>query len=409
MTFSLYSNADVSGWKVIKGGTGEPPPSGTNYAQFTPGSYMLLSLSQGVRVNNVITVPAWSGYATALGEIKNRSSMTGLQLRFYWNQVEYNKGVYTFDFIGKALDDFADTTKVGVNKKVILLFAVTVGTGVAADAAHVVPPYMLSTTTNKMGPGSDGVNYEGGQWGYDGAASDGYRIRMSNGNVIARLKLMMTALATYLRNHANYSSFESLAFSESALGSVLPGWTFPPEEPTRANTMSVARHFDNLVPERMTHLMINYPNSTDANPGRIDTSIDECETYKLGFGSPDVFWDSEPLWRLPDANGLGEGAMRQMSHFPGARIASIQAQDQWCTEFPASGNSYVCPAPGHLPTFLENYTNCMNILNAHYIIWQRETQTDPNNPSQQLYQTLLQFYNTNRPTNTTRPTVWKTY
>ena len=60
MSFSLYSNGDVSGWKVIKGGTGggseEPPPGGTNYAQFTPGTYMLLNLSQGARVNNVITV-----------------------------------------------------------------------------------------------------------------------------------------------------------------------------------------------------------------------------------------------------------------------------------------------------------------------------------------------------------------
>lgn len=381
----------------------------TNYAQFTPGSYMLLNLSQGVRVNNVITVPAWSGYTTALGEIKNRSSMTGLQLRFYWNQVEYNKGVYDFSFIGDALNDFADTTKVGLNKKIILLFSVTVGTGTGTDAAHVVPPYMLSTTADKMGPGSDGVDYDGGQWGYLGAASDGYRIRMSNANVITRLKLMLTALASYLRSHPNYSVFESLGFSESALGSALAGWTLPSEEDTRANTMSVARHFDALVPERMTHLMINYPNSTDATPGRIDTSIDECETYKLGFGSPDVFWDSESLWRVANANGNGEGAMRQMSKFNGARIASVQAQDQWCTEFPASGLSSVCPAPGHVPTFLENYNNCINILQANYIIWQRETQTDPNNTSQQLYQTLLQFYNTNRPTNTTRPSNWKTY
>lgn len=411
MTFSLYSNADVSGWKVIKGGTGggsSPPPSGTNYAQFTPGNYMLLTLAAGVRVNNVIT-GGHSGYTTALSEVKNRNTMVGLQLRWYWNQVEYNKGVYNYDVFNGPMNDFGDVTKVGNNKKLMFLFAVTASTGVAADAAHAVPPYMLSTTSDKMGPGSDGVDYDGGQWGYNGSGSDGYRIRFTNANVLTRLKLMLTNVGNFIRNHPNYHVFETMAFSESAIGAALPGYTVPDEELTSENTFEAAMAFDDAVPERMTHLMINYPNSSNSNPGRIDAQIDRCRTHKLGFGSPNVFWDSEPLWRLPNAQGNGEGAMRQMSHYEGARIAQLQGQDQWCTEFPGSGNVYVCPAPGHLPTFSEHYTNLTTILDAHYVVIQRENQTDPNNPSQKLYQTMLAFYNTNRPTNTVRPAVWKTY
>lgn len=387
---------------------------GTNYAQFTPGNYYLLETAQAQKSNNVLT--GWfGGYNgdtntyTAHSEIKNRVSMTGLQLRFYWNQVETSKGVYNFTRIGKFLDDLANTTRSGTNKKLILLFSVSIGDGHAADSLHVVPNYMLSVTADKQGPGSDGVDYDGGQWGYDGAGSDGYRVRIANNNVLARLNLMLEALADYLRAHPNYSVLESIAFSESSIGNVAAGWTAPNEQTTLENTLAAAMNLDAALPERMIHMMVNYPKSNDANPDRIDPIIDAMEANNLGFGSPNVFWDDNGLWSTANSNDNGAGAMTQMASFQGARLASLQGQDQWCTVFPASGDPTVCPAPGHRPTFTEHWNNLQSRLNPHYIIWQRAPQTDPNNPSQKLYESLLAFMNTTRTTNTTRPTKWKTY
>lgn len=402
------------GKKVRIAGSGGGGGGGTNYAQFTPGNYYLLPISASVKSSNTVT--GWySGYNpdsdtyTSLTEIKTRDSFKGIQVRFYWNQVETSKGVYNFTRLGRILDDVANTARSGVGKKVMFLFAVSVGDGHLVDSLHVVPEYMLSVTADKQGPGSDGIDYDGGQWGYDGAGSDGYRVRIANTNVLLRLNLMMSELGTYLRGHPNYATFESLAFSESSIGNVASGWTAPDEDTTLQNTIAAVLNFDNSVPERMTHPMINYPRSTDADPGRIDTSIDSMRANKLGFGSPNVFWDDNGLWSAANANGNGEGAMSQMASYQGARIASLQGQDQWCTAFPASGSSAVCPAPGHVPTFTEHYNNLVTRLNPHYVIYQRELQPDPNNTSVQLYQSLLAFHNTVRATNTTRPTLWKTY
>lgn len=385
---------------------------GTNYAQFTPGHYVLLNMNQGTRVNNVITGGVTS-YTTALGEIKARPALQGLQCRLYWNQIEYNKAVnandYDFSIVDNWLNTLGNESTSGVGKKLIILFSTQVSAGGhAANAAHVCPPYMLSTTADKMGPGSDGIDYDGGQWGYNGAAVDGYRLRIANDNVLARFNLMLTALASFIRNHPNYHVFESLTFTETADGNAAAGWTEPSLSTTMVNLLAATMTFDAGVPERMTHMMINHPRST-ATAENINYLTSRLAENKLGFGSPDVFWDKADLWNPPDANGRYNGALYQQARYDGAKIAGVQAQDQWCTTFPGGGDSSVCPAPGHVPTFLENYNNVVNIIGAHYCIWQRATEQDPNNPGQQLYQTMLQFFNTARPLNTTRPTIWKTY
>lgn len=403
------------------GGGGGGGGGGTNYAQFTGGHYILMNVNRGARTNNIITgatggTSVYTSYTTVLSEIKARPALAGAQCRIYWNQLERNTKAagpddYDFSLVGQVLDDFANTTKVGSNKKVMFLFAVSEGTGVAADAAHVVPNYMLSVTADKQGPGSDGVDYDGGQWGYDGAGSDGYRVRLANNNVLTRFNLMLSALASYIRNHPNYAVFESMAFSESAIGNALAGWTEPSETLTLQNAVAAAKTFDAGVPERMTHMMINYPTSTSAEPG-IEYLVEQSYINKFGFGSPDVFWDNSGLWRDASPSGYGKGCMQFMKEYTGARIASVQAQDQWCTMFPAGSNSRVCPSPGHVPTFLENYNNCVNILNAHYVIWQRATEDDPHyatNVHIPLSTAMLDFFTTSRPLNTTRPALWKTY
>lgn len=394
-----------------KATTSAPPPP-ADPTPFNPGHYVLLNINAATVTDHVVT-GGFSSYTTVLSEISTKPVIKGLQFRFYWNQFENNtKGSFDWTALDTVLRDMADPVKVGTGgKRIMILIALTAGDGQAADAAWIVPAYMVPTGADKMAAGTDGVDYDGGQYGYSGIGSSGYRVRLANANVINRFNIFLTAMCNHIKDMAAlpgklkpFDMLENISFTESAQGSVSAGYTDPGTMPQFTNLVAAADAVQAALPNRLVSMMSNFPRSTASVPG-IDYLIDQSELKKYALMTPDIFPDKADLWSAPNTSGFNEGVLHRMQSYTGARIPSVQEQDQRCTDFPTGG---VCGAT--VPTFASNFDVVKNVLGAHYCIWQRATQDDPNIAgTQPLYQSMYNFLTTGDKTlNTTRPTNYPT-
>lgn len=357
-----------------------------------------------------------SSYASVKTEMSSNAHIAGIKCRWYWTDFENavkatSDAGYDFSDVGLKLTDCAAR-----GKNLMVLIATSMGSGIGPSEPNIVPKYMI--TGSSSGNGSDGVAYQGGQWGYNSStgAAGGYRIRLANANVRARFNAMLRALARYLQAHPIFANFEHVAFTETAVGSVASGYTLPDEQATFDGILSAADALRDEMPSRNVAIAVNFETKKSAGQPGIPYLIAAMQTRGLVFNSPDTFKDKSDLWAAPNGSGLFGGALKYMQTYTGARSVECQDQDYKWTDLPL-GN-----VDGHKPAFQADIYDVAypsadpQSLDCNYVIWTRAAGSGNTNPDTGnfYYEDMYTFLNTKSAlpgcgANMSEPTNWPKY
>lgn len=345
-----------------------PPPPTPEEPDTVPiytsrGHHLATLLTHSGAVNGVPQT-AITAYSTVKSEMSGNqnTAIKVLKHRYYWNQFENTTaGVYDFSLLGTHLDDCAAMVPA---RKLTILLALTLDKGLLSTSPNVVPKFMVPTGADKM------ANvYEGGQWGYEGSISgSGYRVRLSNSQVQIALVNMLKAMGDYLKAHPNYARLDGIAFTELQTSNAATGYTEPDFVESADGLLLAANALRVKMPTKFIYVSVNNPKSTSTRIG-IDYIVPLLPAAKIGFGSPNLFPDSQTLWSPKNSNGYQEGCLVKMGYFDGFRIPEVQGQDYQSTNIPGA-------TPAHQPTLAELFDVLVD-LGAHACVWTRFGNTNP--------------------------------
>jgi hypothetical protein len=194
-----------------------------------------------------------------LDEIAEEPSIRGLQVRYYWNELEPRKGEY--DFL--ALDALLDRAE-SVNKQIIL----EVWTRSFGGRLKPSPAYIQ---TEEYGGGDYSVYNDGTR----------FATRVWNPAVMDRLIALYQALGERYDSHPN---FEAIATAETALGGTvtnLPGFSSTAATDQYLRLMQASRA---AWPRTIVRLSTNYWPSQSLFVRLHNESL----RYQYALGGPDI-------------------------------------------------------------------------------------------------------------------------
>lgn len=368
------------------GGSGGLSPT-----PFRPGHFLApaLSMSQTApfHTNGVIR-PGSGGLVVANNTILNTELpahpvIIGVKHRYYWNQFEnITPGSYDFDtLLGTHLTELGSR-----GKYMQVLIALTIPRGNDwTTYPSIAPRYMV--TGSSTGVGTDGVAYQGGQWGFGSqvGGAGGFRIRVANENVSQKFNAMLSAMCTYLKNHEYFEYLDAICFSESAIGNAVAPYSSPGAQETFDALIGAADVVQAAIPNRHVYLSVNHPianpnNSPNDNIEYLLTKM-QANGRKYGFGTPNICPGDEALNAAPNANGYLEGPLHKIPTYTGCRIPEIQPADFYWSQIQYNHTDYPY-APtytfggDYIPTMQQLWNKAIS-LNAHQVVWTRDTTTNP--------------------------------
>lgn len=267
-------------------------------------------------------------------ELKATPALRGVQIRYFWKELETDEDVYDFTAIDQRLEELS-----ALNRRLII----QVQTKSFDPDWTVVPGYLRTSM------------YEGGVFpfgSYDSKKTiKGYNIKLWNDNVRNRLTKLMNKLGERYNSHPY---FEGVGMIESAFGQPITPLTSTQVDKYYANLLIVQTKMRTAFPNTMTIQEMNYPR----------TFLKEfTNTFKetgTALGCPDIWIDEPGLNETRDPAGL-------YTYFP--KLSGI------ITLAPTiEHKNYVSTRKdltGPQPTVSELLKFGRDTLKANYIFWTR--------------------------------------
>jgi len=279
--------------------------------------------------------------------------LRGLQVRLTWDQLEGNRGVYTFGIIDKMLTRLTD-----LNKRLVVQVKLR---GFAQDET-IVPNYMKT------------AEFEGGFFKYGDYCGkncipknwSGNGLRLWNANVKTRLLALMKALGNKYNSKPN---FQGIGFIETAFGVPMADQGVTINSPKYyqwfENSLEVNRQTRLFFPNTMVMQETNFP--IDMIKDYIQDNANSLVNNGIALSCPDTFELDEGLNRDFGDSGGPAGVFAYFKKYAGiVPIAPtvMRRNYQW------TSNDFG-DATGHEPTIMEILTFARDQLQSNYIFWNR--------------------------------------
>jgi hypothetical protein len=321
-----------------------------------PGHYMMLANGNGTQ-----------DARSQIDEIANETSIKGVLLFVYWNQIEKSKGVYDFS----AIDLYVNKLKTMAKPKRLVVhirdrrFGSTSKTG-------IIPAYMLSDPIYK-----GGVAYQ-----------------PDNNSVVARLwepAVMDRLIALYRALGTRYNSspyVEGFATGETAIGFGADKSKWPSgfsHSTLLAQYVRFARSARSTMPNTNIFMNTNSAGS-DANMAILIQALYES---RVAAGGPSTIPN-----RLLSSQRVWTGAT-------GADYRGLIAIGTGVESFVLGGVH-----GDYTPKQIGDWA--YNPLRVTHLFWIRNTYVAHSSPDQKWYTGILPYLRTNPPTRTACPTAYGT-
>lgn len=281
----------------------------------------------------------------AYNDLKETPSLRGLQIRFYWYEIETSEGVYDFSVIEKRLQELKK-----INKRLVVLL----NTRSFDEKTLLIPEYLKDP------------KYEGGAFGYssnNNAPHKGINIKFYNKLLRERFKKLVYALGEKFNKDNN---FEAIGLDETSIGGVI----LEPISKDQINEYYIGileglKDLKGAFPNTVVYQFVNYPRHI------LKDFIGTMKEYGVALGGPDTFPDEVGL-NIKDKPNEFDGVYSYYSKMSGivALTPSVMPTNYYNT---TSNN-----APGgHPPTIEELLKFDRDVLRATHIFWTKEPKFYP--------------------------------
>ena len=258
------------------------------------------------------------------------TSLKGMQIRYYWDELETKEGEYDFSQIETRLKEAE------VKGKYLVIF---VGIRSFDVESKLVPDYILSD------------KYSGGVFPYSvelGKPKNGLNIKLWNESVKEKFHLLIAEMGKKLNSHPN---LEAIGFGETSLGIPIEALTKENIDGYYAGLLSLSEHAKKSFPNTIVYQFVNYPRSI------LPLFIETLEKNKVALGGPDIYIDDK---------GLLDGAYAQYPKLAGKvpLMPSVMQTNYYKATW---GDK-----PGRVPTIKELDDFAKVSLQATHLFWTRE-------------------------------------
>ncbi|SOD16202.1 glycoside hydrolase [Nitrosomonas ureae] len=270
-------------------------------------------------------------------EIGATPALRGIQMRYFWSELEKSKGVYDFSSIDKRLAELSAR-----NKRLVI----QVQTKSFEPTWNLVPNYLKTDA------------YENGQFpfsSYGETTIRGYNIKLWNSQVRDRLIALFEAMGARYNSHPN---FEGIGMIESAMGQSLEPISSTQADEFYANMIQVNQKMRLFFPNTMTIQEVNYPRPI------LNSLVTQLKDMGATLSSPDTFPDEKDLNIKATQYNPNQGIYNYYSDFSGmmAMAPTVMRKNYENTRNDGSGTT---------PTISEILVFARDTLHANYIFWSR--------------------------------------
>lgn len=246
------------------------------FVKWNPGHYMMIDgKNQDIRLANF------------LYDYKNVPAVKGVQITYYWSELNPSPGVYKFDeIIGP------DITKLATQGKKL---AIVIGYKYQiSDTQSSLPNYVLKQANVWKNGVSVPPYFEQGKAG-DGAYNEGQHANFGHPGTLSKFNTLLSALSAKYDKNPNVAS---LSFIETSTGAdIRNGGKYPAilGDMFLNGVLAMERHAGCTFKHTPLFQNLNFPRN------RLPDFTNNLKAYGIGLGGPDVFVDS---MKYVD-NGLG--------------------------------------------------------------------------------------------------------
>jgi len=276
-------------------------------------------------------------FSQVYSEIAATPALRGIQMRYFWSELEKSKGVYDFSSIDKRLAELSAR-----NKRLVI----QVQTKSFEPTWNLVPNYLKTAA------------YENGQFAfssYGETTIKGYNIKLWNPQVRDRLIALFEAMGARYNSHPN---FEGIGMIESAMGQPIEPISSTQADEFFANMIQVNQKMRLFFPNTMTIQEVNYPRPI------LNTLVTQLKDMGATLSSPDTFPDEKDLNIKATQYNPNQGIYNYYSDFSGmmAMAPTVMRKNYENTRNDGTGT---------VPTISEILAFARDTLHANYIFWSR--------------------------------------
>lgn len=271
-------------------------------------------------------------------ELKATPALRGIQIRYFWAELETAKGVYDFTSIDQRLAELA-----AIGKRLVI----QVQTKSFVPKGELVPAYLKAS------------EYDGGAFAYSSygtTALRGYNIALWNPQVHNRLVELFKAMGERYNSHPY---FEGIGMIETAYGEPIASQPAHQMSKFYDNLLSVHQKMRSFFPNTMTIQEVNYPTSI------LVSFVEKLKEMGTALSGPDVFKDE------PGLNRNTRNAPRGIYNFYPELSGIIPLAPQVMHKNYMNTRN---DGTGNVPTISEIFAFARDNLKSNYIFWTRNPQ-----------------------------------
>ena len=325
-------------------GTCPLPASERGYVKWNPGHYILFAgANEANRVDNFL-----DGY-------RNIGTVKGMLREYFWSDLEPTRGNYRWEKIDEDIAKLA-----AANKKLAITIKYKYQ---ISDTESSLPDYVLAFPNETVGGLSVPSYFEQGTPN-DGIYNHGQHANFGHPRTRYRFNALLRAFSERYDGNPNVVS---LSFLETATGADISA---AQNNLFLDGILAMERHAGCVFKHTPLFQNLNFPR------GRLAQFADNLETYGVGLGGPDVFWDS----MSDPGNALGYNKPNQpkgIYHYYPPMSAVVPIGQQVHSEnFRYSTRELMLPPPGN-PHNLSPSVSLAKIydfsklqLKPNYMFWQ---------------------------------------
>jgi hypothetical protein len=268
-------------------------------------------------------------------ELNATPALRGIQIRYFWAELETTKGVYDFTSIDQRLADLA-----AIGKRLVI----QVQTKSFVPTGELVPDYLKAS------------EYDGGAFAYrsyGSMAPRGYNLALWNSQVHDRLVELFRVMGERYNSHPY---FEGIGMIETAYGEPIVSQPAHQMSKFYDNLLSVHQKMRSYFPNTMTIQEVNYPHSI------LKSFVGKLKEMGTALSGPDVFKDE------PGLNRNMRNAPRGIYHFYPELSGIIPLAPQVMHKNYMNTRN---DGAGNVPTISEIFAFARDNLKSNYIFWTR--------------------------------------
>ncbi|WP_242447245.1 glycoside hydrolase [Nitrosomonas supralitoralis] len=324
--------------------------------QHSVGIVLVFTISMFLFSHNTIANPVkWhpGHYCTILGlgkndpkymsqvynELKATPALRGIQIRYFWAELETAKGEYDFTSIDQRLAELA-----AIGKRLVIQVQTKSFIPKGKPTGKLVPDYLKAN------------EYDGGEFAYSSHGSTelrGYNIALWNSHVQDRLVELFRVMGERYNSHPY---FEGIGMIETAYGEPIVSQPGNLRVKFYDNLISVHQKMRSYFPNTMTIQEVNYPHSILAS------FVGRLKEIGTALSGPDVFKDE------PGLNRNMRNAPRGIYHFYPELSGIIPLAPQVMHKNYMNTRN---DGAGSVPTVAEIFAFARDNLKSNYIFWTR--------------------------------------